>query len=137
MAKQVNGFIPWAGGPCPVDEDSFPEVITADGERDCERASDFQWEWSDEHPLDNVIAYRLIDRWTRAEIMSGITAEQAMEPHSLLQDIPFMPAPAVLPVPSLDRLRLEAAHLQGRLIVDGFENGKMIVREIEDDREPR
>lgn len=56
--QPVPLYIPWTGGPCPVDEHTFPQVITADGGQDCERASDLQWEWSDEYPADNVIAYR-------------------------------------------------------------------------------
>lgn len=51
----------WKGGPCPVDENSYPQVLLASGEEDCERASDFQWEWSEEYPGDNVVAYRVID----------------------------------------------------------------------------
>lgn len=57
-ALEKAGWTPWAGGPCPVDENSYPMVLEASGEQDCERATDFQWQWSDEHPGHNVIAYR-------------------------------------------------------------------------------
>lgn len=55
------GWTVWSGGPCPVDEDSFPIVLTASGDTDCERASDEQWIWDDTYPGSNVIAYRVVD----------------------------------------------------------------------------
>ena len=58
IALRAAGWTPWLGGPCPVDPDSYPIVLTASGETDCERASDEQWEWNDEYPGENVIAYK-------------------------------------------------------------------------------
>lgn len=53
------GWIPHQGEPCPVSPDSFPLVLCADGTTDCERASDFDWTWSDpQYPSSWVIAYR-------------------------------------------------------------------------------
>lgn len=78
--QPVPLYVPWMGGPCPVDEDSFPQVITADGGQDCERASDFQWEWSDEYPADNVIAYRATDKMTLAQVWTGSVFGMPMRP---------------------------------------------------------
>lgn len=53
------GWIPHQGEACPVSHDSFPLVLCADGTTDCERASDFDWTWSDpQYPSSWVIAYR-------------------------------------------------------------------------------
>lgn len=65
-----GGWLPHNGGPCPVDEDSFPQVLTRSGEQDCERASDQQWEWTGEYPVDEVVAYcadpfASLDAWLR------------------------------------------------------------------------
>lgn len=60
-ALQKAGWTIWHGGECPVDENSFPIVLLSAGDTDCERASDFFWEWQDEYPGDNVIAYRIPD----------------------------------------------------------------------------
>jgi hypothetical protein len=59
-ALRACDWIPWTGGPCPVDENSFLQVLTAGGEIDCERASDFDWEGDDKYPHDRIIAYRVI-----------------------------------------------------------------------------
>lgn len=58
QALQKAGWTPWEGGKCPVNPDSWPLVLEADGSIDCERASDFQWEWDDLYPACNIIAYK-------------------------------------------------------------------------------
>lgn len=60
-ALEKAGWTLHHGGECPVDENSFPIVLTADGSTDCERASDEQWVWNDEYAASNVIAYRVLD----------------------------------------------------------------------------
>jgi len=55
----ANGWVPHTGEPCPIDPDSYPNVLLADGTPDCERASDFDWDWSNaEYPDAWVIAYK-------------------------------------------------------------------------------
>lgn len=60
-ALYAAGWTLWTGGPCPVPEDSYPIVLFAGGDTDCERASDFEWEWSNEYLHDNIIAYKEIE----------------------------------------------------------------------------
>lgn len=56
---RLAGWTPHDGSECPVDPNSFPQVLTAGGEIDCERASDYgSWIWSEAYPHDNIIAYR-------------------------------------------------------------------------------
>jgi hypothetical protein len=60
-ALRLAGWLPWVSGPCPVDPLSFPIVLTASGDTDCERATEFQWQWNDDYPGDNVIAYKVLE----------------------------------------------------------------------------
>lgn len=85
------GWLPHNGGACPVDEDSFPQVLTRSGEQDCERASDQQWEWTGEHPDDEVVAYCSEQSSPRSlEDLCSIV-EVLAAPHSLLLDLEFKP----------------------------------------------
>jgi hypothetical protein len=62
QALKAAGWTVHDGSHCPVDANSYPIVLSADGSTDCERASEFDWLWNDPlHPGGRVIAYRLVD----------------------------------------------------------------------------
>lgn len=50
----------WNGGPCPVDPDAFVVTISRDGQQDCERAGDGQWEHDGEYSDDEIVKYEVI-----------------------------------------------------------------------------
>ena len=81
----MNGWKPHNGGPCPVDEDSFPQVLTKSGEQDCERASDFQWEWTGEFEGDEVVAYREMEHASLSDLIGMV--DTLFTPTPLLEEV--------------------------------------------------
>lgn len=56
-APDADGWIEWKGGECPVGEDDLIDVKFSDG--DSFFGVDNAWDWSYDHDICNIIAYRL------------------------------------------------------------------------------
>jgi len=57
----ADGWIPWAGGKCPVDEDALVEIWRRDGVQlvGDEARPAIRWSWSNCNVLSDIIAYRV------------------------------------------------------------------------------
>ena len=54
-----DGWIPWAGGECPVNGRPLVEVIFRNNVRDTDKASEYSWDHLCESGYD-IIAYRVV-----------------------------------------------------------------------------
>jgi len=55
-----DGWIAWAGGECPLNPHADTRVLLRSGEEANDRAATFDWEWSDDEPGTDIIAYRIV-----------------------------------------------------------------------------
>ena len=57
-----DGWIPWAGGKCPVDDDALVETWRRDGVQlvGYEARPAIRWSWSNCNILSDIIAYRIV-----------------------------------------------------------------------------
>lgn len=58
----ANGWVPWAGGECPVDQDTWVEVTLRNGKswigKEAQRGE--EWLWDHDGGSDDIIAYRIV-----------------------------------------------------------------------------
>jgi hypothetical protein len=57
-SKAIHGFIPWTGGECPVDGESWVEVLFKDQVKDRSKAWGFRWDHRNHS--EDIIGYRVI-----------------------------------------------------------------------------